>query len=113
MLIAYKKFWSNYVNFSGRSTRSDYWYVVLMNIIITGVIDILVEIAPELSILNTIYLVVTLIPGIALITRRFHDINKSGFNYFWIFVPIVGLIIFLVYLCTASVEENNKYGERA
>ena len=42
--------------------------VVLMNIIITGVIDILVEIAPELSILNTIYLVVNLIPGIALRT---------------------------------------------
>ncbi|MCB2554726.1 DUF805 domain-containing protein, partial [Listeria monocytogenes] len=33
-LDAYKSFWRNYVNFSGRATRSAYWYVVLWNVII-------------------------------------------------------------------------------
>ena len=35
MIDAYKKFWQNYVNFSDRSRRSDYWYVTLMNMIIS------------------------------------------------------------------------------
>lgn len=33
-LEAYKSFWRNYVNFSGRAPRSAYWYVVLWNVII-------------------------------------------------------------------------------
>lgn len=35
MLAAYKEFWKNYVNFEGRSTRSQYWFVVLINFFIT------------------------------------------------------------------------------
>ena len=34
MIQAYKNFWKNYLNFSGRSTRSDYWWVVLIHNII-------------------------------------------------------------------------------
>ena len=38
MVEAYKRFLRNYTNFSGRSTRSDYWYVVLANLLISFVI---------------------------------------------------------------------------
>ncbi|EFR94847.1 conserved hypothetical protein, partial [Listeria innocua FSL J1-023] len=37
-LEAYKSFWKNYVNFSGRAPRSAYWYVVLWNVIIFAVL---------------------------------------------------------------------------
>ena len=35
MIEAYKKFWKGYVDFKGRSTRSDYWLAVLANTIVT------------------------------------------------------------------------------
>ena len=112
MIEAYKKFWINGINFSGRSTRSDYWYVVLANFLIGFIIGVIAGIVPKLEILSVLYTIAALIPGIALVIRRFHDINKSGFNYFWILVPIVGYIIILVYLWTASVDKDNKYGNR-
>ena len=35
MFSAYKKFWTRYADFSGRSSRSDYWWVFLCNFLIT------------------------------------------------------------------------------
>ena len=35
MFRAYKKYWMGYVDFTGRSTRSDYWLAVLANTIVT------------------------------------------------------------------------------
>ncbi|MCL2677329.1 MAG: DUF805 domain-containing protein [Streptococcaceae bacterium] len=40
MINAYKKYWAGYVDFKGRSTRSDYWWVVLCNAIVTFVLEI-------------------------------------------------------------------------
>lgn len=114
IINAYKKFLNNYTNFSGRSSRSDYWYVVLANFLIGFIIGFIGGLIPALTGLTTlvssIYTLAVLIPGIALFIRRMHDINKSGWNYFLALIPIVGIIILLVYLCTPSVDENNKYG---
>ncbi|MBP2623340.1 DUF805 domain-containing protein [Streptococcus oricebi] len=41
MLTAYKKYWKNYVNFEGRSSRSDFWWVVLVNVLIAIIIGII------------------------------------------------------------------------
>ncbi|WP_239986660.1 DUF805 domain-containing protein [Streptococcus anginosus] len=35
MFTAYKKFWTHYADFEGKSTRSDYWWSVLYNVLIT------------------------------------------------------------------------------
>lgn len=113
MIDAYKRFWKNYVNFNGRSTRSDYWFVILDNFIIGFVLGLLVAFVPKLAFLSTLYSLVALIPGIALVIRRLHDINKSGWTYLMLLIPLVGWIIMLVFLCMPSVNENNKYGERA
>lgn len=109
MVEAYKKFLSNYANFNGRSSRSDYWYVILANFIIGIVLGLLGDFG---TILSSIYSIAIFIPGIALVVRRLHDINKSGWSYLFVLIPLVGWIILLVFLCTDSVNENNKYGER-
>ena len=36
MFAAYKKFWTHYADFSSRSSRSDYWWVVLCHVIVTA-----------------------------------------------------------------------------
>lgn len=112
MIDAYKRFLKNYANFKGRSSRGDYWWVILANLIIGFVLGFIAGLVPELGFLAGLYSLVTLIPGIALVIRRLHDVNKSGWWYFIACVPLVGLIILLVFLCTDSVNENNQYGER-
>lgn len=116
MVEAYKRFLRNYTNFSGRSTRSDYWYVFLANLLIgfgIGFIGGFFGIGEITSTISSIYSLAILIPGIAVFVRRMHDINKSGWWWFIALVPFVGGIILLVFMCTDSVNENNKYGERA
>jgi len=113
MIEAYKKFLRNYTNFSGRSTRSDYWWVVLANFLIGFVIGFVGGLTGAdklVTVLTTVYELAIIVPAIALVIRRLHDINKSGWYYFMILIPIVGWIIVLVYLCTPSVNENNNYG---
>ena len=61
--------------------------------------------------LASLYSLAVLVPSIALIVRRLHDINKSGWYYFMVLIPIAGPFIFLYYMVTDCVEPNN-YGER-
>lgn len=118
MVEAYKKFWRNYTNFSGRSTVSDYWFVFLANVIIgfvIGFIDGLMgESAIQISnVVVIIYTIATLIPSLALSIRRLHDTNKSGWFLLLGLIPIVGQIILLVFYLSGSVNEGNKYGKIA
>ena len=103
----YKKFWNNFTNFSGRSTRRDYWIPTLFNMVISGILSYISET------LGGIFALIIFIPGLSIAFRRLHDINKSAW---WIFInciPIIGSIIYLVFMCTASVDENNNYGDFA
>ena len=117
MLDSYKRFWMNYANFKGRSTRADYWWVCLMNILISFALGFMGGLIPDIAgitgLLAGVYSIAILVPALALIVRRLHDINKSGWAYLLCLIPFVGFIIILVFFCTPSVNENNKYGERA
>lgn len=115
MIEAYKKFWKGYVDFEGRSTRSDYWFVYLVNVLITFAYFLLQAVfgglvaVTESSFLAVISLILLLIffaygiaaclPGIAVTVRRLRD---AGYNWPYIFIsliPFVGPIIFIVLLC--------------
>jgi len=111
---------NNYATFSGRARRSEYWFFVLFNMIF-GIVAMILD-----NILGTtfdlgfgisygyIYLIYTLailIPGLAVVVRRLHDVGKSGWMYFIFLIPIVGIIWLLVLLCTDSQVGSNKWGE--
>ena len=101
MLEAYKDFWQRYAEFNGLSSRSQFWYVMLANIIIGVILTIISRY------LEGIYGLLTLIPGIAVTVRRLHDTNRSGWNLLLLFIPIVGFIVLLVFLIEAS--KPSKY----
>ncbi|WP_175061500.1 DUF805 domain-containing protein [Streptococcus salivarius] len=115
MIEAYKKFWKGYVDFEGRSTRSDYWFVYLVNVLITFAYFLLQAVfgglvaVTESSFLAVISLILLLIffaygiaaflPSIALTVRRLRD---AGYNWPYIFIPLipfVGIFIFIFLLC--------------
>lgn len=53
---------------------------------------------------------IVLIPSIAVTVRRLHDINKSGWWFFIVLVPLLGMITLTVFACFDSDHNSNKYG---
>lgn len=125
MIEAYKKFWSNYANFNGRTSRADYWWAFLANLLVGMVIGLVFGFISGLTgasngevslgiptLLSSIYSFAILVPSIAIGVRRLHDINKSGWYLLMGLIPLVGTIIILVYYLSNSVNTNNKYGQQ-
>lgn len=103
----YKKYWKNYANFEGRSRRSEYWFVVLANALFS-LVNIIPYVGPVLS---TIYMLAVIVPNLALMVRRLHDIGKPWPFIFFMLIPIAGPIIMLVWFCTDSQVGANEFGE--
>lgn len=87
MVEYYTEFWTNAFNFQGRARRAAYWYVWLMNIIITTAILILAAVVPLAAFLGGLYGLAALIPQISLSVRRLHDTGRSGFWLLAGFLP--------------------------
>ena len=98
----YLKALKNYATFKGRARRSEYWYFFLFNLII-GFALVFVSLLLQTPILSNIYLVATLIPGVAVAFRRMHDVEKSGW---FALIPIYNLIL----VTREGTKGNNKYG---
>ena len=125
MINAIKNFFKGYVDFSGRSTRADYWWIWLANIILSIPFYMAYGAAmanPDseaaimaLGLIGFVYLIFSLalfLPGIALTVRRLRD---AGFHWaliFVAFVPFVGSIALLVLLAMPTKEtEVVNYSE--
>lgn len=111
---AIKLFFTNYTNFSGRSTRSEFWWWILANAgIILALNLVLGSIsATALMVIGIVYYLGTLIPDLSLSVRRMHDIGKSGWALLLGFIPIAGAIILLVFAAKESGPAN-QWGEPA
>jgi uncharacterized membrane protein YhaH (DUF805 family) len=60
-----------------------------------------------------LYLIVGIthfLPGLGMIIRRLHDVGKSGWFYFIVLIPLIGIIWMLVLVCSDGVKEENKWG---
>ena len=104
----------NYCNFSGRASRSEYWWFYLFTCIVSWVVSIVVSLfSSELSIMYIASMVVGLaflLPSLGIAVRRLHDIGKSGWWIFISLIPLIGAIILLVWWCKDSQMEPNEYG---
>jgi len=122
MIDWYKKVMiDNYANFEGRARRSEYWYFVLTNFLITFASYILIIIigvitrSPFIGILGLIlifiYDLASLIPSLAVAARRLQDTNKSGWMLLLGLIPIAGIILILIiFYCTEGDSGKNQYG---
>ena len=103
MINYFVKVLKNYATFSGRARRSEYWYFVLMYMIIYLALIFLAIAIPMLSILALIFVLAVFIPNLAVAVRRMHDVGKSGW---FILIPIYNLIL----ACTEGTHGANQYG---
>ena len=117
MINAYKNFFKGYVDFTGRSTRSEFWWVWLTNILLliplySAYFNVIFSEGSEgaflalggLAIVYMIFGLALILPMLALTVRRLRD---AGFHWALIFVhfiPVVGGIALLVLLAMPSKE---------
>ncbi|OFN81626.1 DUF805 domain-containing protein [Streptococcus sp. HMSC061D10] len=117
MINAYKNFFKGYLDFTGRSTRSEYWWIWLTNMILlvpfySAYFKVLANPRNEaalvalggIAIIYMIFGLALILPMLALTVRRLRD---AGFHWaliFIIFIPMVGPLALLVLLAMPSKQ---------
>lgn len=101
MINAYKAYWKRYFDFKGRTSRSNFWWAILGQFIVSIFVGVLANILTSDAV-NTLWSLVTLIPGLSLNVRRLHDVDRSGWWIVLVYVPIVLFVVSLT-LTTASL----------
>jgi len=106
-----------YAEFGGRAQRAEFWFFQLFNFIVSvglGVLDgifFTTEVLSEgLGPIALIYLIGVFLPTLGVSVRRLHDTGRSGWWFLLYFIPIVGLIVFLVFNVQDSQSTANKFG---
>lgn len=105
-----KKCLQNYANFNGRARRKEYWFFYLATIIVGFIAGIIDGLLGTEGIIGGIITLAVFIPTLAVSVRRLHDIDKSGWWIFINLIPIIGWIIFLVWLATDTKPHANQWG---
>jgi uncharacterized membrane protein YhaH (DUF805 family) len=123
---AAKRFFAKYATFSGRASRSEYWWWALVNVIISAVLNILslalggmgvgqfgTESLPAgavaINVVAGLWGLATIIPTLALAWRRLHDTDRSGAWYLLILIPLVGAIILIVWFASPAKPEGQRF----
>lgn len=109
-----------YAQFDGRATRTEYWGFALINILVylglfilmlLGMADGQMGLLSQVSIgLLFIYALAVLVPSYAVMVRRFHDQNRSGWMCLICLVPYLGGLIVTVFMFLSGTDGANQYG---
>lgn len=105
----YLKALRQYVDFTGRARRTEYWMFALFNLIIAIVLGV-VDHFLRTGFINMIYSLAVLLPGLAVGARRLHDTGRSGWWQLVAIIPLVGMIFLIVWYATEGSPEPNKWG---
>ena len=117
-----------YADFSGRSRRKEYWMFALGILLAYAVLGALFLMGANLSAMGTgaepeissigwiaislfgILALGIFIPSLAVIVRRLHDQDKSGWFILIQFIPYIGGIIMLIFMCIEGTKGENRFG---
>ena len=131
---AVKHVFSNYATFSGRASRSEFWWWYVFVVIVQLVLYLIslplgltvgggeyavgegansaVVVIPGIPILTIIWALAILIPTLAVGCRRLHDTDRSG--WWWLvyyFCCIIGVIVVIVFWIMPSTPGPNRFGD--
>ena len=109
LINSFKAVVTNYVGFTGRTGRSEFWYFVLAYFIIYVVLAILESLVGMTGILTGIFGLAMLLPTLAVEFRRLHDTGRTAWWLLIAFIPIVGLIVLIYFFAQPTKEGDNEY----
>ncbi|MCK7486985.1 MAG: DUF805 domain-containing protein [Bacillus subtilis] len=101
-LVEFKEMFKRWNDFSGKSNLREYWMPVLINVIVTAILQALAQASSYFNVLSGLYGLLIIVPFIAVAIRRMHDVGKSGKYLFWMFLPFIGWILVIIQLVKPS-----------
>jgi uncharacterized membrane protein YhaH (DUF805 family) len=122
MTEAVKTVFGKYATFSGRAKRPELWWFVLFMFLVNLGLTLIegAVLAPILGFdafsedagqpLTMISSLIFLLPSLAAMVRRLHDIDRSGWWYFIVFIPVVGVLVLIFWATRPGTEGSNQYG---
>lgn len=120
-----KRFFKKYATFSGRASRSEYWWWTLVYVVVGIILNILINAGSMTTIdgttagpgagIGTLLLVIwglgTIVPSLALTVRRLHDSNKSGGLILLGLIPFAGAIILFVFAVLGPDPAGQRFDQ--
>ncbi len=100
----------NYVNFSGRTSRVNFWLWMSFTYI-TFFISNILNYCLNVEWIIILYAVVWIVPTLSISVRRLHDLNYSGWRILWGLIPIFGDLVVLYWHCKKGELTSNYFGE--
>jgi len=97
LISAFSSAWQRSFDYTGRSTRGDYWWFTLANLIISVVLVVLSAASDFFSWIYSLWAVATIVPSLPVTVRRLRDAGK---HWAWIFIGLIPLLgsIWLIWL---------------
>ena len=107
-----KTCFNKYVVFSGRASRSEFWWFILFGLLVgvgTSIVDFIIDPTGNFVLFNSIASLALFIPQLSAGSRRLHDTGKSGW---WqlLYITIIGGIVVIVWLATEPTKKKNQFG---
>ncbi|GAA2576004.1 DUF805 domain-containing protein [Microbacterium binotii] len=132
---AIARYFLKYATFSGRASRSEFWWWVLTNALVGLGFQLVSSAVGEpltfsawpapylvwngaqsdagvttaIGAIAALYSLLTLLPGLALTWRRLHDVDRSGLWFFIVLIPLIGVIVLLVFTTGRSRPAGARF----
>lgn len=118
MIEAVKAVFSKYATFEGRARRSEYWWFVLFNLIVSIILTVILGGGRGMGaggmvgggLLANIWSLAMLLPSLAVGARRLHDIDRTGWWQLIWFIPVIGWIVLIVFFASRGTAGTNRFG---
>ncbi len=112
LVNSFKAVVTNYVGFTGRASRGEFWWYYLAYIIIYIILTIVEGLIGLALVLTGLYTLALLLPTLAVSFRRLHDTGRSAWWLLIAFVPIVGFIVLIYFYIQPSQDGDNEHGPK-
>ena len=123
MFLPYKR----YADFTGRSRRMEYWMFALFYtlVLLVGFVAVIATSGPSYDaagegdaaagmpivlVILSLFVLGSIVPGLAVQVRRLHDQNLSGWLVLLNLIPYLGALVMLVLMCIKGTNGENQYG---
>ncbi|PWR02277.1 DUF805 domain-containing protein [Meridianimarinicoccus roseus] len=117
---AIRKCFSDYATFTGRAPRPEFWWFFLFGMlgkVAFSILDTAVFAADtagrQVGVFGALFSLAVLLPTIAVGVRRLHDLDKSGWWYLLILIPVLGGLVLLYFFAQKGSVGDNRFGPPA
>jgi uncharacterized membrane protein YhaH (DUF805 family) len=104
-----------YVDFTGRARRKEYWFWHLFYWLLLVVLVILdgaiLGMGGRAAVFTSLGMLALILPTLAVTVRRLHDTDHSGWMIFITLIPLIGSIVFIVFMCQRGTAGPNRFGQ--